>query len=139
MRDIFINPSAFLTYPWMAVLVPAQTGIIYTHQTGGVACIPRQVEGYYVPVFDKDAYDSLRSIFEVTLDGAGTYRGFHWNGRVLDQLNEAVAKVKMSSSDGGPCEIPLILDDSALAEIDEAWVPVTSPDGPGILIWENSD
>ncbi|MGW9028169.1 DUF6210 family protein [Streptomyces sp. NPDC055722] len=33
----------------------------------------------------------------------------------------------------------LVLDESRLAEIDEAWVPVVTPDGPGVLVWENSD
>jgi hypothetical protein len=31
------------------------------------------------------------------------------------------------------------LDESPFYEIDEARVPVTTPDGPGILTWENSD
>jgi hypothetical protein len=31
------------------------------------------------------------------------------------------------------------LDESRLAEADEAWVPVFTPDGPGVLTWENSD
>ncbi|MFJ9863314.1 DUF6210 family protein [Streptomyces sp. NPDC101165] len=26
-----------------------------------------------------------------------------------------------------------------LAEVDEAWVPVVTPDGPGVLVRENSD
>ncbi|MEU6356441.1 DUF6210 family protein [Streptomyces sp. NPDC047072] len=33
----------------------------------------------------------------------------------------------------------LDLDESRLAEADEAWVPVLTPDGPGVLTWENSD
>jgi len=139
MRDVSVNPSAFQPYSWMAVLVHASTGVTYTNQTGGVACRPRQIEGYDVPVFDQGAYDSLRSIFEVTLGGSGTYRGVAWEGTVLDDLSQAVTRVRMDSSAGGPCEVPLVLDESRLLEIDEAWVPITTPDGPGILIWENSD
>lgn len=126
-------------HPWMAVLVPASTGVTYTNQTGGVACRPRQIEGYYVPVFNQDGHDLLRSIFEVTLGGSGTYRGVTWAGQTLDDLRVAVARVRMDSSKAGGGEVPLTLDDSRLSEIDEAWVPVTSPDGPAILIWENSD
>ncbi|WUO43891.1 DUF6210 family protein [Streptomyces sp. NBC_00285] len=33
----------------------------------------------------------------------------------------------------------MLLDESRLAEADEAWVPVLTPDGPGVLTWENSD
>jgi hypothetical protein len=139
MRQVFVNPSAFLMHPWMAVLVAAPTGVTYTNQTGGFATTPRQIEGYYVPVFDQEGLDLLRSIFEGTLGGAGTYRGVTWTGPMLDDLRVAVARVRMDSSAGGPSEVPLILDESRLDESDEAWVPVTSPDGPGILIWENSD
>jgi len=140
MPNVIINPSGFLLYPWMAVLVRARTGVTYSHQTGGVACIPRQSEGYYVPVFDQIAHDSLRSIFEVTLEGAGTsQRAVHWEGSLLERLREAVALVRMDGSVGGPAEVALVLDESQLHEVDEAWVPVTSPDGPGILLWENSD
>ncbi|MEV5707323.1 DUF6210 family protein [Actinoallomurus sp. NPDC052274] len=30
-------------------------------------------------------------------------------------------------------------DDVRISEADEAWVPVRTPDGPGILVWCNSD
>jgi hypothetical protein len=34
---------------------------------------------------------------------------------------------------------PLRLDERHLSDADEAWVPVLTPDGPGILVWSNSD
>jgi hypothetical protein len=34
---------------------------------------------------------------------------------------------------------PLLLDESRLGELDEAWVPVLTPDGSGLLVWNNSD
>ncbi|MFJ9461250.1 DUF6210 family protein [Kitasatospora sp. NPDC101447] len=33
----------------------------------------------------------------------------------------------------------LQLDESRIREADEAWVPVITPDGPGVLVWLNSD
>lgn len=105
MRHVDLNIS-FIRPPWMAVFVPASTGISYENQTGGFACLPRQIEGYYVPVFNQLAYESLRSIFEVTLGGSGTYRGVVWEGKMRDDLGEAVAGVRMDSSgwrsDRGP-------------------------------------
>ncbi|MGW2742114.1 DUF6210 family protein [Streptomyces sp. NPDC001450] len=38
-----------------------------------------------------------------------------------------------------PTPRPLALDETRLAEVDEAWVPVVTPDGPGVLVRENSD
>ena len=70
MKTVSVDPSGFLLHPWMAVLSPQKTGVRYEHQTGGIACLPRHIEGYYVPVFNQESFDSLRSIFEVTLIGA---------------------------------------------------------------------
>jgi hypothetical protein len=47
--------------------------------------------------------------------------------------------IMMSSTRAGNPEMRISVDDSRLNEIDEAWVPVTTPDGRGILTWENSD
>ena len=33
----------------------------------------------------------------------------------------------------------LELDEDRLGEADEAWIPVATSDGPGILVWRNSD
>ncbi|WP_460358611.1 DUF6210 family protein [Actinoallomurus acanthiterrae] len=33
----------------------------------------------------------------------------------------------------------LELDEERLHELDEAWTPVVTADGPGILVWQNSD
>ncbi len=34
---------------------------------------------------------------------------------------------------------PLQIDDSRLYELCEAWVPVLTANGPGVLLWENCD
>lgn len=34
---------------------------------------------------------------------------------------------------------PLVLDETRLDELDEAWLPVVCADGPAVLIWPNSD
>ncbi|MFD9003063.1 DUF6210 family protein [Streptomyces sp. NPDC059582] len=31
------------------------------------------------------------------------------------------------------------LDENRIRDTDEAWVPVITPDGPGLLLWANSD
>ncbi|MFV2176746.1 DUF6210 family protein [Actinomadura sp. LOL_016] len=49
-----------------------------------------------------------------------------------------MAETSPSSND---CRRPaqLQVDESRLAEVDEAWVPVVTPDGQGVLVWLNSD
>jgi hypothetical protein len=41
--------------------------------------------------------------------------------------------------DEGETRVSLRLDESRLEEVVEAWVPVLTPDGPGVLVWENCD
>jgi hypothetical protein len=122
----------------MAVIVEASTGITYENQTGGTACLPRRTEGYYVPAYVERGLQALRAAFEVSLGGAGTHRGLPAD--VLEEIRAAVSLlVMMSSTRSGHPKMRIALDESRFYEIDEAWVPVTTPDGPGILTWENSD
>lgn len=130
--------GGFICPPWMAVIVEASTGITYENQTGGTACLPRRMEGYYVPAYVERGLQALRAVFEVSLGGAGTHRGLPAD--VLEEIRAAVSLlVMMSSTRSGHPEMRIALDESRFYEIDEAWVPVTTPDGPGILTWENSD
>lgn len=67
-------------------------------------------------------------------------RGLTWSPDLLDRLRSAVAlHVYGSANRDDVWPAPLVLDESRLAEADEAWVPVLTPDGPGFLTWENSD
>lgn len=59
---------------------------------------------------------------------------------VLEEIRTAVPLlVMMSFTRSGHPEMRIALDEPRFNEIDEACVPVTTPDGPGILTWENSD
>ena len=123
----------------MAVICEAETGVRYVHQTGGVRTLPRSTEGYYVPVFNGVVLADLRSLFEEELEGQGTRQGSEVLIPHQERIRNAVSQVLMDSSIGGPGEVPLQLDDSRFGEADEAWIPVVTPDGLGVLIWENSD
>lgn len=125
----------------MAVLVPTPTGVGYRHQYGGTACPHGGVGGYYVPVHDRAALAELRSLFEETLGGAGASRRLPATADLLGRLRDAVGRVRMAPSGGlfSSPALPLALDDSRLSGANEAWLPVTTLDGPGVLIWPNSD
>ncbi len=99
-RHVVIDGAGFIEQPWMAVIVLAQTGVTYENQTGGFACLPRQAEGYYVPVFNGSAFQSLRTVFEVELGGSGTHRYDRLPKELVDVLRQAVADIRMDSSIG---------------------------------------
>ncbi|MGW2646638.1 DUF6210 family protein [Streptomyces sp. NPDC001393] len=81
----------------------------------------------------------MKEIFVGAWKGHGA-RHADWPPALLDRLRAAVAShVYGSANRDDLFPTPLALDESRLADVDEAWVPVVTPDGPGVLVWENSD
>jgi hypothetical protein len=124
---------------WLYVVVEANTGVFYQQQYGGTACRQGQIEGFLVPLFGPDELDALRELFEKHFGGAGTWN-YRWSDDERDRLREVVGVLRYWASDG-TTEEPhaLRLDESRIGEADEAWVPVITRDGPGVLVWFNSD
>lgn len=136
---------------WLHVVVRAPTRVVYKHQYGGTMCRHGEVQGYLVPVFGDQALAELREFFEVTLGAQGTTTHdwpevrYEWPQDQLDLLRRAVGRILWLADDdpappwqlAGP--VPLVLDESRIEQFDEAWLPVLTPDGPGVLWWCNSD
>ncbi|MFD3458071.1 DUF6210 family protein, partial [Streptomyces sp. NPDC058691] len=65
---------------------------------------------------------------------------YAWPDDELDKLREIIEAIRYWASDGATEEPhALRLDESRIREADEAWVRVITPDGPGVLVWFNSD
>jgi hypothetical protein len=79
-------------------------------------------------------------VFERTLRGAGTSQ-VPLPEAQLARVRRAVAEIRFwrRGHDGQDHPVQLSVDERRLAELDEAWVPVATPDGPGYLLWKNSD
>ncbi|MCP2336602.1 DUF6210 family protein [Actinomadura rupiterrae] len=120
-------------------MVEAKTGVFYQQQYGGTACRQGQIEGFLVPLFAGDALPELRTLFEDHFRGAGTWN-HTWTADEHAKLRTTIEGVTYWACDGHTEEPhTLKLDDSRIREADEAWIPVQTPDGPGILLWYNSD
>ncbi|QFG21091.1 DUF6210 family protein [Actinomadura sp. WMMB 499] len=149
-RYVFLDPDG-TQGEWLYVVVQAGTGVVYQQQYGGTATLLGGVEGYLVPiaardpVTGRDGLRELRDVFERTLRGAGVAgagpRGI--GPGLLDRIRSAVGALRFwpsgPSAEPGTGRAPLRLDEERLPELDEAWVPVRTPDGPGVLMWDNSD
>lgn len=125
---------------WLFVVVAAPTGVIYQTQGGGYGCIPYEQEGYLLPFYVPGADAGLNDLFVGALRSCGSRR-LDWPPNLLDRLRREVADLHIwgSANQDDVSPTPLALDESRLTETDEAWVPVLTPDGPGILVWQNSD
>ncbi|WP_369184712.1 DUF6210 family protein [Streptomyces sp. Y1] len=138
-RYVFLDPDG-CGGGWVFVIVAAPTGVVYQNQCGGYSCDQYEQEGYLVPLYGADPDEELRKIFVGELKGWG-HRGRAWSPEVLERVRAAVRDFGIYGSGGTDEPVPpsLVLDESRLAEAAEAWLPVLTPDGPGVLVWENSD
>jgi hypothetical protein len=142
---------------WLAVVVRRPTGVVYTHQCAGINCFHRLAEGF-LQVIGPYKYepDSTGALLPVKLDLDAFINVFHrgndcgqvQSGRELpaerlEKLRRLVADVHYWRCDGyGPGELPpyrFCLDESRIDEIVEAWIPVDTVDGPGVLLYNNCD
>ncbi|MGE0551659.1 MAG: DUF6210 family protein [Kofleriaceae bacterium] len=144
MRRVFLNPDG--THPaGLGVIVSASTGVSYGTQCGGLATESREAEGYLVlcPAQDRDMRFDVEAELEQWF-AARAPRGETadtWSQPMVDELAGIVERVVFwfTMSDGESSRGLLALDRSRLGECMEAWVPVLTPVGPGMLTFDNSD
>lgn len=138
-RHVFLDPDGTFGYDWLYAIVRAPTGVFYQQQYGGTACRHGKVQGFLVPVFNPDALEAFRELFEKELGGSGMHNR-SWSEGAIARLREGVADIRYWACDGRDEEPhELRLDEGRMGEANEAWIPVTTPDGPGVLVWSNSD
>jgi hypothetical protein len=143
VRRVFLNPDG--SHPTgLAVIVRAATGVTYGAQCGGLANAERDAEGYLVlcPPQDDDLATSILAELEPWFASRASQgqTADTWPASHVAELAAIVARVVFWTTAGSkPSRARLALDLSQLADCREAWIPVTTPDGPGILTFDNSD
>lgn len=140
-RTVFLDPDGTAS-DWLGVIVRHQTGVAYQQQCGGTSTELRSAEGYYVPL----AWGGLKPTDltapfhrgKACLHAAGTPLSPERLG-ALRQSVEAIAFWTSREEGDNDTRAPLRLDDDRIAELVEAWVPVITPAGGGVLVWPNCD
>jgi hypothetical protein len=140
---VFLNPDGTEALGLM-VIVEAPTGVTYAHQCAGLACDVRSVEGFLIPVGGPDASREIHDWFWRVFRGACYNPKDDWSVARIAELRDLVARVPcwrtVPDSDAeGDQRLSLMLDESRIGECVEAWIPVITPYGSGILVLENSD
>lgn len=143
MRHVFLDPDG-TTPIGLAVIVQHPTGVTYATQCNGTVTEERSCEGYLVlcPTHEPDAPEAdlgkemERFFYRHFRNGSWTT----WTDILAEELAAIVARIPFwYDVDGESHRGRLELDRTRLADCVEAWVPVITPMGPGILVSDNSD
>jgi hypothetical protein len=131
-------------YSGIGLIIEYSSGVRYTNQTGGYACLHPEVEGVFVPLTHPQ--------FSQQEELERFFTGPKWGGHCYASIDEETADFLDSVFSGNFRTQALKVNRAKLAESHEAWIHVTvSPDGEasemwsgfcnalGIVTWENSD
>jgi hypothetical protein len=140
MPYVFLNPDGAEDLG-LNLIVEHPTGVLYGQQCAGLLTELRTVEGFLIPVGGPDAARRFYDWSRRTFRGSG-HPPIAWTEDRIRELAGLVAQVPCWMTDpGGESDERhfLVLDEGRLDECVEAWIPVKSPYGRGVLVLENSD
>lgn len=138
MPYIFLNPDG-TQKSGCYVAVLCSTGVIYAHQCAGFLTDVKEAEGFLIPL-SSTAGSALSQWFWKKFHGNSYEPAAEWNGNTLLELKELVSQVVCWwTEQDEAARLFLEFDDTRLCDCTEGWVPVHTPYGPGILIFDNCD
>lgn len=126
----------------LCVIVEAMTGVTYANQVAGYATEIRSLEGFLIPVGNVDSAKVIYNWFWRTFHGNCYHPETDWTSERTRVLSELVSQIPcwLTSSNVELDERRfLILDENRMNDCVEAWIPVITPYGRGILTLNNSD
>ena len=135
---------------FVTLAIQAPTGVIYQQQCGGSYCDHMEIEGYLTVVARQEPDDTkadrfgvspaeLTAIFHSEDDHCHFGQPWLITPERLERLAGLIRTLGYFGGPDGPPVQEFELDRSRISEVFEAWVPVTTPDGPGVLLWNNCD
>jgi hypothetical protein len=155
-RTVCLDPVGTIE-DLLGIIVEAATGVVYEQQCAGTETDVRAAEGYYVPLGgfrmapDGGRFEAMALRQPFHHRGGCRYGGSphqlppdtsNLPAERLDDLRMVIAAIPYwvrGDSTEADRRVPLQLDEGRIGELVEAWVPVVTPDGPAILVWQNCD
>lgn len=142
-KYIFIDPDGTFDN-WIYLLVENQTNIVYSSQCNGTDNEIRYLEGFLIPI-GGDVYDvgmNQKIDIDRFVNIFKKKSKFQTNNFNIEELKKIIENITIWYSeeiDGNDVRNYLMLNESRINEAVEAWIPVLTPWGDGVLVWKNSD
>ncbi|MDP6636665.1 MAG: DUF6210 family protein [Phycisphaerae bacterium] len=143
MKDkkyIFINPDGTEDVG-LCLVIESPTGVEYGNQCGGHSNEERVLEGYLIPLGMLELEQELYDFFWEEFRGNCYEPDNEWTTERISKLETIIAKIPdwICSKGGEDKKESLALDRNRIDECTEAWIPVLSKYGRGVLMLKNSD
>jgi hypothetical protein len=140
---IFINPDDGFDLG-LLVIVEAKTGVIYANQVAGKLTDCRKLEGFLIPVGAPSEAKKLYDWFWRAFHGNCYTPEQDWLPETVKALARLVAEIPCwltfpDEDEDKTQRLFLKLDEDRMGGCVEAWIPVITPYGKGILTLGNSD
>ena len=125
----------------MVFIVESPTGVIYGNQCGGYVNQENKVEGFAIPLGERELEEELYSFFETEFGGHGYHPEIQWTESRIEKLAEIIGKIPCweCSQDDQDMKHLLQLDRTRMDQCIEAWIPCTAGSYRGYLALKNSD
>jgi len=134
--------------PWLAAVIRYPTGVVYSTQCAGVSTEERFIEGYLVLLGGskyeaQDEKIEVSALTDVFHDGDAcmwSWKGHDLPDERLRKLTHLVEQIPYWRTGAeGDARYQICIDRDRAGEIAEAWIPIETPDGPGVLLYKNCD
>ena len=126
----------------LGLIVEHRTGVVYGNQVGGLACVWRSLEGFFVVLGTGQVPQSFIDYF-ARYGGSPPLTRLDWSPGDLADVASLIARTAPFASTGadgfGESRLPVRLDESRLDDLTEGWIPVAFGDRRGVIVFPNSD
>ncbi len=125
----------------MLTIVAHPTGVVYSHQCGGHSSLEQSLEGFLIPLGEPDLAQGIFDWFWREFRGHCYAPETDWTADRITKLRDLIAEIPCwhTGESREDSRSFLQLDTVRMRECVEAWIPILTPYGPGILILKNSD
>ncbi|MCZ6816298.1 MAG: DUF6210 family protein [Planctomycetota bacterium] len=141
MPYVFLNPDGTKDFG-LAVIVEHTTGVTYGQQCAGYLVEEQTLEGFLIPVGGPDQAKPIFDWFWKRFHGKCYKPQVNWTNELITELRGLIEEIPCwltVSGNGADRRVMLELDVERIDECVEAWIPVKTPYGRGILALKNSD
>lgn len=125
----------------LCLVIESPTGVEYANQCGGLATEQLSIEGYLIPLGMHELAQEIVDFFQREFRGHCYPPHNEWTTERTSQLEALVCRIPdwvCSKTDEDELAY-LKLDRDRIDACIEAWIPVLSAHGRGILMLKNSD